>query len=185
MADGFIGEIRAFGFNFTPVDWLPCDGSTLSVQTNSALFAIIGTYFGGNGTTNFKLPDLRGVVLTGIDLQAAGFNVPGASGGTDNVTITTATMPAHNHNVMAVTRSNVAQTSLATAQPSSNTYLSNAFCSGLTQGIIAYSNVIPSPSTLNVQTLAISGGSQPHSNMAPYLTMNYCICVAGIFPPHP
>ena len=129
MADGYIGEIRAFGFNFTPQGWIPCDGSTLSIQAYAPLFAIIGIQFGGNGTTQFKVPDLRGMSLVGVNPSTSGFNVPGATGGAETVTLTVSTMPAHNHQLQAVTRSSLAQTSLATATPASNVYLTNAFSS--------------------------------------------------------
>lgn len=182
--DGFVGEIRAFGFNFTPNGWLACDGTTYNISAFQTLFAIIGTQFGGNGTTNFKVPDLRGVVLTGVNPAAAGFTVPGASGGSAQVSITTNTMPAHNHNIQAVTRSSLAQTALATATPASNVYLSNAFSSGLSQGIVVYSNNKNSGTVLNPQTIMPAGSGIPHDNMSPYLALTYSICVSGIFPPH-
>ena len=185
MADGFIGEIRAFGFNFTPAGWLACDGSTYSINNYQALFAIIGIQFGGNGTTNFMLPDLRGVVLTGVNPAIAGFNVPGKTGGSAGVTLTTDTMPAHNHNIQAVTRSSLAQTALATAQPANNVYLTNAFSSGLSQGIIVYSNTISGNTILNPQSIGPTGSSMPHENMSPYLALTYSICVEGIFPQRP
>jgi microcystin-dependent protein len=183
MADGYIGEIRAFGFNFTPNGWLTCDGSTYAINTFQALFAIIGVQFGGNGTTNFKVPDLRGIVLTGVNPAISGFNVPGASGGSEQVALTTATIPAHNHFLQAVTRSSLAQTALATAQPASNVYLTNAFSSGLSQGIIAYTNT--AGTTLNPQSVSMTGGNIPHQNMSPYLALTYSICVEGIFPSRP
>jgi microcystin-dependent protein len=183
MADGFIGEIRAFGFNFSPRGWLACDGTTYGINSFQALFAIIGTSFGGNGTTNFKVPDLRGIVLTGVDPTIADFGKPGASGGSELVTLTQATIPAHNHNIQAVTRTSLAQTTLATAQPASNVYLSNAFSSGLSQGIVAYSNVMDGIA-LNPESIGITGNSMPHQNMSPYLALTYSICVEGIFPPH-
>lgn len=183
MADGFIGEIRAFGFDFTPNGWLACDGSTYGISNFQALFAIIGIQFGGNGTTNFKVPDLRGVVLTGVNPAVSGFNVPGASGGSAEVALTVNTMPAHNHNIQAVTRSSLQQTTLATAQPGSSVYLSNAFSSGLSQGIVVYSNTANNGTALNPQAISAAGGSIPHANMSPYLALTYSICVEGVFPP--
>lgn len=183
MADGFIGEIRAFGFNFTPNGWLACDGSTYNINTFQALFAIVGIQFGGNGTTNFKVPDLRGVVATGVDPNTIGFTATGANGGSETVALTTNTIPAHNHVMQAVTRTSLAQTALATAQPANNVYLSNAFSSGLSQGIVVYSNT--QATTLNPGTIGITGSSMPHPNMSPYLAMTYCICVNGIFPARP
>jgi microcystin-dependent protein len=182
--DGFIGEIRAFGFNFVPTGWLPCDGSTLSIASQSTLFAVIGIQFGGNGTSTFMLPDLRGVSAVGVNLQQLGYDVPGITGGTETVTLTTGTIPAHNHLVGAVTRSAAAQVSVATNVPGTGSYLTNAYCSGLNQGIIAYADTAGA-STLHPQSISLSGGSQAHNNMSPNLAMTYCICVEGIFPPHP
>jgi microcystin-dependent protein len=185
MADGLIGEIRAFGFNFTPRGWLPCNGSTYNISSFAALFSIIGIEFGGNGTTNFNVPNLNGKSIVGVQPNSGGFNVPGATGGTEAVTLTSSTMPAHNHLMQAVTRSSLAQTSVATAQPAANVYLTNAFCTGLSQGIIAYSNTAGSNTQLNPQTISLGGGSMPHYNMSPYLAMTYCICAEGIFPARP
>ncbi|SFD15513.1 Microcystin-dependent protein [Chitinophaga sp. CF118] len=182
--DGFIGEIRALGFNFTPVGWLACDGSTYSINSFQALFAIIGIQFGGNGTTNFKVPDLRGIVLTGVNPAISGFDTPGENGGSEEVALVTSTMPAHNHNIQAVTRTSLQQTTVATAQPAANVYLSNAFSSGLSQGIVVYSDTLNNGTILNQQSIGLTGGSTPHQNMSPYLALTYSICVEGIFPPH-
>lgn len=182
--DGFIGEIRAFGFNFVPTGWLPCDGSTVAIQQQSALFSIIGINFGGNGTTTFMLPDLRGVTAVGVNLAQGGYNVPGITGGSENVTLTISTIPAHNHQVGAVTRSSAAQLTQATNVPAPGAYLTNAYSSGVNQGIIAYGDT-SNGSTLNPQSISTAGGGQPHNNMSPYLAMTYCICVEGIFPQRP
>lgn len=183
MADGLIGEIRAFGFNFTPQGWLPCDGNTYNINAFTPLFAVIGIQFGGNGTTTFKVPDLKGKSVLGVQLNNPAFNTPGITGGAETVTLNQSTMPLHNHLMQAVTRSSLAQTSVATAQPAPNVYLSNAFCTGLSQGIIAYANT--AGANLNPQTITIAGGGMPHDNMPPYLAMTYCICAEGIYPVRP
>lgn len=182
--DGYIGEIRAFGFNFVPRGWLPCDGSTVAIQTQSTLFSVIGTQFGGNGTTTFNLPDLRGVAAAGVNPTQGGWNIPGITGGTENVTLVTNTIPAHTHLVGAVTRSSAAQLTQATNVPAPTSYLTNAYSSGANQGIVAYADTAGS-GTLNPQSISVTGSSQPHNNMSPNLAMTYCICVEGVFPPHP
>lgn len=184
MADGFIGEVRAFGFNFTPTGWLPCNGAIYPIQQFPSLFAIISTQFGGNGTTTFQVPDLKGRAAVGVDPNNGSFNNPGDNGGTETVTITVNTMPAHNHTVQAVTRNAQPQTAMATATPANNVYLSNAYCSGLTQGIIAYANT-GTGGHLSPNSVMSAGNGQPHNNMSPYLAMTYCICAEGIFPSHP
>lgn len=181
--DGYIGEIRAFGFNFVPNGWLPCDGSTVPVQQQTTLFSVIGNRFGGNGTTNFMLPDLRGVTFVGVNTAQSGYNTPGITGGSENVTLTVSTIPAHNHQVGAVTRSSAAQLTQATNVPAPTAYLTNAYSSGFSQGIIAYADT--ATGALNPQSISTAGGSQPHNNMSPYLAMTYCICVEGVYPQHP
>lgn len=184
MADGYIGEIRAFAFNFTPRGWLPCNGNVYSIQSNTALFAILGTQYGGNGTTTFAVPDLRGVALMGINIAQAGFNTPGIRGGSEAVTLTTATMPAHIHDVQAVTRSSQPQTAAAISQPGSNAYLTNGYSVTAAKGIVVYSNSKGSI-MLNPQTIGVTGASTPHANMDPYLAMTYCVCAEGVFPQRP
>lgn len=181
--DGYIGEIRAFGFNFVPTGWLPCDGSTLAIQQQSTLFAVIGNQFGGNGTTTFMLPDLRGVTLVGVNTAQSAYGVPGITGGSENVTLTVSTTPAHNHQIGAVTRSSAAQLTQATNVPALTAYLTNAYSSGVNQGIIAYADT--ASNTLNPQSISTAGGSQAHNNMSPYLAVTCCICVEGVFPQHP
>jgi microcystin-dependent protein len=184
MADAYIGEIRAFAFNFTPTGWLPCNGSVYPVNNNAALFSILGTYYGGNGTTTFAVPDLRGVAALGINVQDPSFSQPGTRGGSEEVTLTTATMPAHMHTMQAVIRTSQPQTAAAIAQPGPDAYLTNAFCIGLNKGIVVYSNN-SGGTTLNPQTIGITGGSTPHENMDPYLAMTYCICASGEYPARP
>lgn len=184
MADAFIGEIRSFAFNFVPTGWLPCNGALYNISSYSALFAILGIQYGGNGTTTFAVPDLRGIAALGVNTSNASYSVPGAKGGSETVSLTVSTIPAHTHMVQAVVRTSLAQTAAAIAQPGTDAYLSNGFCKGLNQGIIVYSNN-NGAITLNPQTIAPAGGSQPHENMDPYLTMTYCVCAEGIFPQHP
>jgi microcystin-dependent protein len=159
----FIGEIRLFGFGKTPNGWAACEGQTLAISTNQALFSILGTRYGGDGIRTFMLPDLRGraPVSAGPVLPA------GAKGGEDKHTLAVAEMPAHNHAVMA---------SKATANlyPIAN----NVWASNMNYADTA---------TLSLANGAVAnaGGGAAHSNMQPYLSMYYCIATSGIFPSRP
>lgn len=183
--DAYIGEIRPFAISFTPYGWLPCDGSSYSIQSEQALYAVIGTRFGSTSAQTFKVPDLRGITLLGVDPSTPGYTVPGAAGGVDTVPITNTTMATHNHQLQAVTRTGAGQTANAESQPGPNVYLTNAYSLGANKGVIAYSNVADltvamaqATISLNRQTTAVT----PHSNVSPYLTLNYCICTYGYFP---
>lgn len=163
MSEPFIGEIRAFGQNWAPRGWALCNGQLLAINQNQALFSILGTTYGGNGQTTFALPDLRGRVPmhvgNGITL--------GQSAGEENHTLTQNEMPQHNHLVQGspapADQKNVAGT--IWAESTSNPFGPAA-------------SMVP----MNPASLTAAGGSQPHPNMQPYLTMNYCIAIQGIFP---
>jgi microcystin-dependent protein len=158
----FVGEIRLFGFGKTPNGWAPCEGQTLAISNNQALFAILGTRFGGDGIRTFKLPDLRGRA----PVSAAPVLPAGSVGGEDKHTLTVAEMPAHTHAVMA---------SKATADqyPIANNVWAAAMSYADTANL-----------ALSSVAIANSGGGGAHSNMQPYLTTYYCIALSGIFPPH-
>lgn len=163
MSEPFLAEIKIMSFNFPPKGWAFCNGQLLPINQNQALFALLGTTYGGNGTTNFALPDLRGRVPVHT---GSGFSLGQRAGETTH-TLTTPEMPEHNHLPMA------SGTAVDTNTPTNN-YLGNNL--GLLYGPLANS-VTMSPSSLsNV------GGSQPHQNMQPFLTLNFCIALQGIFP---
>lgn len=170
----FIGQICLFGFNFAPRGWMLCNGQLLAINQYQALFALIGTTYGGNGTTNFALPDLRGRAALHYG-QGPGLTnrVMGESSGTENVTLLLSQMPAHTHLVTA--NSNNGNMPLSNGVVIANPVDIN------TDAVNAYTNAAPnvalSPSTLNS-----TGGNQPHNNMQPYLVMNYCIAYTGIYP---
>jgi microcystin-dependent protein len=168
MADPFIGEIRMFGFNFNPRGWAFCAGQLLPISQNTALFSLIGTYYGGNGQTTFGLPDLRGRV--GISMgQGPGlpnYNI-GQAGGTETVTLTQNQMPQHSHPMAANNGS-------GTASRPSGGVLAN---SGASQYAAA-----PDGTIMNPASIGLSGGNQPFSIIQPYLTINFCIALSGIFP---
>jgi microcystin-dependent protein len=166
MAEPYIGEIRMFAGNFAPADWMFCDGQLLPISENEALFALIGTTYGGDGQTTFALPDLRGRVPV-HQAAALGTRTIGETGGVENVTLTIAQMPAHSHAM----RASSAVANLATPQ---NNVTGQAAAK-------LYRGGSPSVS-LPPQSLAVAGGVQPHENFQPYLCVSFIIAVFGIFP---
>jgi microcystin-dependent protein len=163
VSEPFLSEIRLMSFNFPPKGWALCNGQLLPINQNQALFSLLGTIYGGNGQTNFALPDLRGRVPIHF---GNGYNL-GQAGGAEAVTITASTMPQHTHPV----RVSTAATG-GTVAPSGN-YLggaNNAYRSG------------GATTTLLPETVGAVGGSQPHENRQPYLTISFCIALQGIFP---
>lgn len=175
MSEPFLGEIRAFGFDFAPRRWALCNGQLLSIQQNSALFSLLGTNYGGNGITNFQLPDLRS--RAGITFgQGPGLSpyVIGEPSGTENVTLLSTQIPQHNHLWAAST----AFGSQATP--------AGAFLAGgqIPNGTPVLGYAAPGGATvpLAANTLATAGNNTPHNNMQPFLVVNYCIALQGIFP---
>jgi microcystin-dependent protein len=170
MAQSFIGEIRCFGFNFSPVGWAFCNGQLISISQNAALFNLIGTTYGGDGLNTFALPDLRSRVPVHQGSFAGVTYVMGQVGGVENVTLTTQEIPAHNHLIVAT--SNAA----TLKRPVQNTFYA-ASSSG--------NNFYEAGTTLTAlanNTVSSAGGGQPHNNIQPYLTLNWCIAMFGIFP---
>ena len=172
MADPFVAEIRIFPFNFAPKGWAFCDGQLLPISQNTALFSLLGTFYGGDGKSNFALPNMQG--STPIQQgQGPGLSqyFIGEQGGSATVTLLTSEMPFHNHSMGAQT---VPLSSLAT--PGGNTFTKPA--SGNLYNIAGAQAVQMAP-----QTLAPAGGDQPHNNMQPYLTLSFCIALQGVYPP--
>lgn len=169
MSDPFLGEIRLFPYTFAPRGWALCNGQMLSISQNTALFALIGTIYGGDGRTTFALPDLRGrvAVSSGEGPGLSAYDV-GETGGAESVTLSESQMPAHNH-LMSVNGP-----SSGSAKPN-NRYL------GRVSSGTAYAGA-SNGRTLNPGALAPAGGGQPHENRPPHLALNYCIALQGIFP---
>lgn len=169
MAEPFLSEIRIFSFNFPPKGWAFCNGQLLPINQNQALFSLLGTTYGGNGQTNFALPNLQGRAPNSF---GSGFTL-GQAGGETAHTVTMSELPAHTHFTtqnMAV----VGPNSNATQGVPTNNYVCNDGKQNFTTGA---SNAVMGPSAVtNV------GGSQPHTNMQPYLVLNFCIALQGIFP---
>lgn len=170
MATPYLGEIRNFGFNFPPRNWAQCAGQLLSIAQNTALFSLLGTTYGGNGTTTFALPDLRGRMPIGVG-QGPGLSnyVQGEVGGTETTTLLTSNMPSHTHALNAKTGggNQGAPTGhlLAASDQRNSQYTSAA-----------------ADTTLAANAIGSAGSSTPFSNMQPYLATNYCIALAGVFP---
>jgi microcystin-dependent protein len=171
MSEPFIGEIRPFGFNFPPRNWALCNGQLLPIAQNQALFALLGTTYGGDGSTTFALPDLRGrVPVHAGSSSAAGTVNLGEQSGVENVTLTTQQLPSHGHGVAAS-----ADLAAATSPAAAVTGAKPRF------GADIYA-AAGNPVALSNTAVGNAGGSQPHNNMQPSLTINFCICLIGIFP---
>jgi microcystin-dependent protein len=169
--DPFVAEIRVFGFNFAPKGWAFCDGQILPISQNTALFSLLGTTYGGNGTSTFGLPNLQGSAPM-FHGQGPGLSarVIGETGGEAAVTLLESEMPSHTHGATAQTVDPG-----DTRIPASQLNLG----SGATGGI--YSASAPS-GTMDPAATSMSGGNQPHNNLQPYLTLNFCLALQGIFP---
>jgi microcystin-dependent protein len=157
---GYTSEIRLFPFGSAPKGWLKCEGQTMAINQNQALFVLIGTLYGGDGTNNFKLPDLRASVMLNT-----GDNYPvGKSGGEQTHALTVKEMPAHKHTAVASSNASDADTPAGSFWAKDMNFRND-------------SNI-----TLWPQAAGVTGNDQGHNNMAPCLSMNYCICIDGIFP---
>lgn len=163
MAEPFLSEIRLMSFVFAPKGWALCNGQLLPINQNQALFSLLGTTYGGNGQTTFALPDLRGRVPSHV---GNGFSL-GQQSGEQAVTLGVQHLPRHNHVLQA--SGNAAGTR---PDPSA------AFLAPVNGGYGAPAN----PTTLHPSSVALVGGSQPHPNMQPYLTLSFCIALIGVFP---
>jgi microcystin-dependent protein len=171
MSQQYIAEIRVFGFNFAPLDWAFCSGDTVAISQNSTLYDVIGTTYGGNGTTTFVLPNLQNDIAVhqgqGVGLR----NWPlGAMSGEANHILLISEVPSHTHQAMA---GNDVAFASQKAAPTATSYL------GREKG---GSYAATSNSTLAATAIGTAGGSQPHANQMPTLAMNYCIALFGIFP---
>jgi microcystin-dependent protein len=170
MADPFVAEIRIFPFNFAPRGWAWCDGQLLPLSQNTALFSLLGTTYGGNGKSNFALPDLQGRSPMHPG-QGPGLSLHdlGETGGSETVTLLESEIPSHTHAVSASLADGISQTPIA-----------EKLATGV--GIAGYGPnatlVAMSPSAL-----APAGGDQPHNNLQPYLTFYFNIALQGVFPP--
>jgi microcystin-dependent protein len=168
MAEPFLSEIRIFSFNFPPKGWAFCNGQLMPINQNQALFALLGTTFGGDGRVNFALPNVQGRV----PIHVGDGHTLGEQGGASNVTVSVAQMPAHPHFVTAdTTQASETDGNL----PATTKRLANA----VGQNIYG---PVTNPVAMAPGNVTNVGGSQPHNNMMPYLVLNFCIALQGIFP---
>lgn len=184
MTDNFLGELRIFSFGRVPANWLPCNGQILTISKYQALFALIRNTYGGDGQTNFALPDLRGRVAVGLGLSPTSGTVfqRGQTGGAETVTLTAAQVPPHTHAVVA------SQSTTTTGQSPSGNYIGTATAS--TAGVQPFNLYGPAPTTptdpnwvpLHSATISPSGGGGPHENRQPILALQICIATLGLWP---
>lgn len=172
MSDYFVGEIRNFGFAKVPQGWAACNGQLLTISDHTALYSLLGTAYGGDGVRTFGLPDLRGRVIAGMNPADHQYAL-GATGGAEEVTLTPAQLPAHNHSFQV-------RAETGTAAAIANNFASSA---GGTPAQSIYAAPGNNPIPLNPESLGTFGNSLPHSNIQPYLVTNYCIATNGIYPP--
>jgi microcystin-dependent protein len=172
MANPFVAEIRIFAGNFAPTGWATCDGQLMPISQNTALFSLLGTTYGGDGKSNFALPNLQGSAPLQAG-QGAGLSLRdlGQSGGEQTVTLLQTEMPAHNHAVQAAASGGL-------ASPTGNAWGSGA--KGRPPAYSASSNV-----QMNPLATSITGGSLPHNNMPPFLCLTFIIALQGVFPARP
>lgn len=168
MSAPFVAEIRIFGFNFAPTGWATCDGQLLPISQNTALFALLGTYYGGDGKSTFALPNLKGSAPmfwgNGSGLSQ---RFLGEQSGSEAVTLLVSEMPVHTH-------------TLTGSEESGNANNPSGAYFGQGEAMFAAAaNMAP----MAAGVLPVAGGSLPHNNMMPYLTLNFCIALQGVFPP--
>ena len=171
MSQPFLGQIQPMGFNFAPKGWAQCNGQLLSIAQNTALFSLLGTFYGGNGQSTFGLPNLQSRVPLGSGILNGEQFVIGELGGVETVMITSNTMPQHNHTFFGTSDSGDTSTpanddALATIGGNGDPYYA--------------SDATTQPLTSN--SVSMIGGNQAHDNIQPYLAVNWCIAMTGIYP---
>jgi microcystin-dependent protein len=175
VSDQFVGEIRIFPFNFPPTGWAFCDGQLLPISQNTALFALLGTFYGGDGKSTFALPDLQGAAaMQSGQGQGLSDRFIGEQSGVPTVTLLNTEIPVHNHLVQAVIdpgEVNAPSPAVALARSTN----ANAYQDNTSANLVQFA----------FQAVTPTGGSQPHNNMQPYLTLNFCIALQGVFPQRP
>ena len=167
MSNPFVGEIRMFGGNFAPAGWMLCQGQLLPISENETLFNLIGTTYGGDGQSTFALPNLQSRIPIHAGTQGGITYILSEMAGTETVTLTTQQIPNHSHVPQG-------QSGNGSAAPGNSVWAASA-----TQNI--YTDVAPA-ANMNAAAISLTGGSQPHNNMMPFLAINFIISLFGIFP---
>jgi microcystin-dependent protein len=170
MSDPFVAEIRMFGFNFAPTGWAQCNGQLLPISQNTALFSLLGTFYGGDGKSTFALPDMQGNVPIGQG-QGAGLSdyFIGQMAGSQNVTLLQSEMPVHTHGY------NASEENDNENNPGGNWF------GAIETRYLPFSGA--ATTFMAPQAISIAGSSLPHNNMMSYLVVNFCIAMQGVFPP--
>ncbi|MGH6926238.1 MAG: phage tail protein [Propylenella sp.] len=176
MTQPFIGQIQPFGFNFAPKNWAMCNGQILAIAQNTALFSLLGTMYGGNGQTTFALPNLQSRVPLHSGSYVGDNYTQGELGGEEQVTLTLGNLPAHDHGFLG-TANNAND-----AQADPGSALAKIFQPGGGAAGDPYYAPDTTPQPLNPASIGITGGNQPHNNLQPYLAINWCICMFGVYP---
>jgi|SRR6185437_11193528 len=179
MSNPFVAEVRIFPFNFAPRGWAFCAGQLMPISQNTALFSLLGTTYGGNGTSNFALPNLQGMTPMQAG-QGPGLSLRdlGETGGEESVTLLQSEMPSHSHIV-------VADTGTANSGDPTNNIYKFSVIPGTPPIAVASYNAGPPNTASGVVNMSVTGGSLPHNNLMPYLTFNFCIALQGVFPARP
>lgn len=179
MQTPFLGQITFYAFNFAPKGWATCEGQLLPISQNTALFSLLGTFYGGNGTSTFALPDLRGRVPVGIgQLLGGGDYVLGEASGIESIDLSNSELPAHTHSLNATTAS-------GTVADPSNAILATPFVGNRVGGGSSgnpYNQGPPNTVLAPQTTIGPAGGNLPHNNIQPSLVLTPCIALTGVFP---
>lgn len=179
MSDQFVAEIRIFPFNFPPTGWAFCDGQLMPISQNTALFSLLGTFYGGDGKSTFALPDLQGCApMQSGQGQGLSERFVGETSGAESITLLVSEIPFHTHSAQ------VSGSDATTTQANGAVLGKSNYNDGQgTTGAVSTFSAQPSTTQLRGDAVLPVGSSLPHNNMQPYLTLNYCIALQGIFPP--
>ena len=181
MSDQFLAEIRIFPFNFPPTGWAFCEGQIMPISQNTALFALLGTTYGGDGKSTFALPNmLDNAPMQPGQGQGLSLRDLGEMSGVESITLLQSEMPIHTHLLSG------SDSDATTDDPTGQFPAKGYWDAGTAAGVIgAYSDQTPGNAAMGFQALNLAGGGLPHNNMQPYLTLNFCIALQGIFPQRP